>query len=103
MYDVNIDRIEVSNKVPFGKKGFQYFIGCKDDHEKVISLCIMLPKTIAYRKIFDKTEYTSYLIRDNKLLEKYNGIWDKVSKVIKKGFDEPVYHEKIFKNLNKIL
>ena len=59
----------------------------------------MLPKTSAYRKNFDKTAYMSFLIRDNKLLEKYNGIWDKVSKVIKKGFDnELVYHEKIFKN-----
>ena len=27
MYDVNIDRIIVSNKVLFGKKSFKYFIG----------------------------------------------------------------------------
>ena len=26
----------------------------------------------------------SFLIKDNKLLEKYNGIWDKVDNVIKK-------------------
>ena len=29
VYDVNIGRIVVSKKVPFGKKGFQYFIGYK--------------------------------------------------------------------------
>ena len=32
------------------------------------------------------------------MLEKYNEIWDKVSKVIKWGFDsEPVYKEKYLK------
>ena len=29
----------------------------------------------------------SFLIKDNKFLEKYNVIWDKVSKIIKKGFN----------------
>ena len=42
--DVKIDRTVVSNKVPLGKKSFKYFVGCKDDSEKVISLCIMLSK-----------------------------------------------------------
>ena len=41
----------------------------------------------------------SFLIKDNKLLEKYNEIWDKVSKIIKKGFDsEPVYNDEYWKN-----
>ena len=31
IYDVNMDRIVVFNKVPFGKKDFKYFIGHKDD------------------------------------------------------------------------
>ena len=30
VYDVNINKIEVSIKFPFGKKGFKYFIGYKD-------------------------------------------------------------------------
>ena len=34
------------------------------------------------------------MIKYNELLEKYNEIWDKVSKVIKKGFDsDPIYNE----------
>ena len=41
----------------------------------------------AYRKRFDETKYVSFLIKDNELLEKYNEIWDKVSNIIKKGFD----------------
>ena len=37
----------------------------------------------------------SFLIKDGKLLEKYNEIWKKVSNIIKTEFDnEPVYNEK---------
>ena len=38
MYDVNIDRILVSNKVPFGKKGFKYFVGYDNDSKKNYAL-----------------------------------------------------------------
>ena len=49
-------------------------------------------------KDFDETKYMSFLIEDTKLLEKYKEIWDKVSKVIEKGFDsESVYNEKYLK------
>ena len=30
--------------VPFGRKGFKYFIGYEYDSEKNMSWCIMLPK-----------------------------------------------------------
>ena len=44
---------------------------------------------------FDKTKCTSFLIKDEKLLEKYNDIWKKVSNIIQKEFDSnPVYNEK---------
>ena len=40
-----------------------------------------------------------FLVQDNKLLEKYNEIREKVSNIIKKGFDgEPVYNDKYLKN-----
>ena len=42
---------------------------------------------------FGETKYVSFLIKGNELVEIYNEICDKVSKVIKKGFDnEPVYN-----------
>ena len=88
----------VSNKVPFGKKGFKYFIGYENDDEKVMPLCIMLPKMSAYRRDFEEINYISFLIKDNQLLEKYNEIWDEFSNIVKKGFDsEPVYNEKYLK------
>ena len=33
IYDVNIDRIVVTNRVRFGKKGFNYFIGYKNGYK----------------------------------------------------------------------
>ena len=39
----------------------------------------------AYRRDFDKTKCMSFLIKDKKLLEKYNEIWKKVSNIIKKN------------------
>ena len=45
-----------------------------------------------------------FLIKDDKLLEKYNEIWEKVSNCIKKGFDsEPVYNEKNLKTKKNFL
>ena len=52
----------------------------------------------AYREDFDETKYISFLIKDDKLLEKYNEIWEKVKNSLKKEFDsEPVYNEKYLK------
>ena len=49
----------------------------------------------AYRRDFDKIKYLSFLIKDNKLLEKYNEIQDKVSKFVEKIFDsEHIYNGK---------
>ena len=46
----------MSNKVPFGKRRFKYFIGYKDA-KKIKPLCVLLPKMTAYRKDFDETKY----------------------------------------------
>ena len=44
-----------------------------------------------------------FLIKDEKLLEKYNKIWKKVSNIIKKEFDSnSVYNEKCIKSKIKI-
>ena len=40
MYNENFDRIIESNKVPFGKKGFKYFIRHKDG-KNVGLLCVI--------------------------------------------------------------
>ena len=45
----------------------------------------MLQKTSAYVKSYDwQAKFMYFLIEDDKLLEKYNTMWDKVSADIKK-------------------
>ena len=42
IHNVDIDKAITSKNVSFGKEGFKYFIGYKNE-EKVKLLCIMLP------------------------------------------------------------
>ena len=63
--NIDINEIVVSNKVSFGKKGFEYFIGYKD--AKIRLLCIFLRKI----RDFDETKYMSFFIKDGELLDKY--------------------------------
>ena len=66
---------------------------------KIRPSCIFLPKMSTYRRDFDKTKWLSFLIKDDKFLEKYNEIWGKkVSNIIKKEFDKkPVHNKKNWK------
>ena len=92
MGHVAIEKVSVSNKISFGEKNYKYFIGYLYNDNKVKASHIMLLKTSCYVKIYDEqTKWISFLIEDDKLLEKYNTVWDKVSSDIKKEFDgEPV-------------
>ena len=52
----------------------------------------------AYGRYFDKTKCMSFLIKDEKLLEKYNVVCKKVINIIKKEFDsKPAYSKKYLK------
>ena len=55
---------------------FRYFINYKET-KKIIPLCIFLLKLSAYRKDFIETNHMSFLIKVDKLSEKYNEIWEK--------------------------
>ena len=77
MENIHINKIVVSNKVSFRKKGFKYFIGYKDA-KKIRPLCIFLPKISAYRKVFHRTKYMCFLLQDDELLGKYNEVWKKI-------------------------
>ena len=47
---------------------------------------------IGYVKHFDSNKTMSFKITDNKLLKKYNKIWERVSNLLSIKFDsEPVY------------
>ena len=96
---VNIEKLLVPNKISFGEKSYKYFIGCLYNDDKVKPLNIMLPKTSAYVKSYDRqTKWMYFLIKDDELLEKYNAIWNKVSADTRKEFDsEPVYNKEFLK------
>ena len=57
----------------------------------------------AYRRDFDKTKCMPFLIKDDKILKKYNEIWEKVTTIIYKEFSgNPVYNEKFIKTKIKV-
>ena len=37
----------------------------------------------AYRRDFDETKYMYFLIKHDKVLEKFDAVWEKVRKIIK--------------------
>ena len=81
--NIDFDIIVIPNKVSFGKRDFKHFIGYKNAKRNRL-LCIFLPKMSSYRRDFNKTTCMSFLIRDEKLLEKYNEIQKNISNIIKK-------------------
>ena len=80
IHDLDVNKILVSHK---------YFIG----HNDVIRpLSIKLPQMIGYVKNFDDNKTMSLKVDDNKLLKRYNKIWEKISYLMNIEFDsEPVY------------
>ena len=68
--NIDINKIVVSNKLPFDKKDFKDFIGCKDA-AKIKSLWLFRPRMSIYKIYFDKTRCISFLIKDDKFFDKY--------------------------------
>ena len=53
-YDLDVNKILVSKRESYGKKGSpKYFIGYNDD-DVIRPLCIKLPQMISYAKHFEK-------------------------------------------------
>ena len=69
----------------------------------------MLPKTSTYVKSYDgQTKWMYFLIEGDKMMKKYNTIWDKVNQIksdevsadIEKEFDsDPVYNKEFLKTI----
>ena len=70
----------------------------------VLPLCIKPLQLNAYDKYFDdNNKCTNLLVKNKKLLEAYNPIWDKISNLLEKGFDcEPVYDNKYIRTKIKL-
>ena len=60
LIDVDVEKVLVSNKIPFGEKNYKYFIGYLYNDYKVKPLHIMLPKTCTYVKSYDEQSKCMY-------------------------------------------
>ena len=73
--DIDIEKVLVSNKIFFRENNYKFFIGYLHNDKKVKPLYIMIPKTSAYVKSYDRqTKCMYFLVEDDKLLEKYKTI-----------------------------
>ena len=86
IHDLDVNKILVSKKESYGtKNSLKCFIGYNDD--AIGPLCIKLPQMIGYVKNFDSNKTMSSKVSDNKLLKKYNKIWEKISNLMNIEFD----------------
>ena len=78
LHDIDANEMLVSKKESFGtKNSLKYFTGYNDD-DVIRPLCIILPQMIGYVKHFDRNKTMSFKVSDNKLLKKYNKVWEKI-------------------------
>ena len=98
LMSVNDDQIVVSDKFKHNNEGFKYCFGYQEG--KIVKpLCIILPQMNGY---IEYVEYggknMSFLIKDNKVQEKYKHICDVIKKKLGiKLHSLPVYDKKYLK------
>ena len=95
---VTTDKIVVSDKFRHSEDSYKYFIVYQED-EIVKPLRIILPQMNGYIKYFDSGEKNmSSLIKNNKVWEKYEEIWNVLKNKLSIKFNsEPIYENKYLK------
>ena len=98
LMSVNVDQIFVSDKFKYSDEGYKYFIGYQEN-EIAKPLCIILPQISGYIKYFKNgVKNMSFFLKNDKVLDKYNEIWDAIKNKLKIKFHSlPVYDEKYLK------
>ena len=72
LLSVDLDQIVVSHKFKHNDEGFKYFIKL---------LYIILPQMTGYIKYFENgSKNMSFLIKDDKVWDKYDKTWDVIKK-----------------------
>ena len=98
LMSVNVDQIFVSDKFKYSDEGYKYFISYQEN-EIAKPLCIILPQISGYIKYFKNgVKNMSFFLKNDKVLDKYNEIWDVIKNKLKIKFHSlPVYDEKYLK------
>ena len=97
---VYINKIVISDKFKHTDDGFKYFIGYDEDNIIPLSyhikpLCIILPQMSGYIKYFENGgKNMSFMIKDDNVLVKYNGIWNKVKNTLSIKFHRMLVYAK---------
>ena len=93
MENIDINKILVSKKEPYGNKGaFRYFIGY-NDNDKVCPLCIKFPQMIGCVRHFQDGNKTMPLkVTDKELLKRHIKTWGKINSLMEIEFaNKPVF------------
>ena len=98
LFSVKVDQIIVPDKFKHNNKSFKHFIGYQKG-EIVKPLCIIFRQMSGYIKYFENSgKNMSFLIKDDKVWDKFDKIWDVIK--IKLGINfhsEPVYEYRYLK------
>ena len=68
--NIDINEIAVSNKFPFSKQDFKYFLGYKDNQE-IKPLCIFFPEMSIHKRYSDKTKCMYFMKKCEELFDIY--------------------------------
>ena len=98
LMSVKLDQIIVFDKFKHNGEGFRYFIGYQEG-EIVKPLYIILPQMNGYIKYFENGgKNMSFLIKDDKVWEKCEIIWDVIKNPLGIKFHrKPIYEQKYLK------
>ena len=90
--DIDINKILISKPETCDMR--KYIIGYNDN--TISPLQLFLPKMIGYLNIFkDGVRKMSFFTNNNEFLERYAAIWEKISDLVNKKFDnDPIYNNK---------
>ena len=81
--NIDINKLVLSNKFPFGKQDFKYLTSYQDNKE-IRPLYILFPEMSIYKRYSDKTKCMYFMIKNEKFIDKYMTIWEKVYNIIEK-------------------
>ena len=105
---VDLDKIVVSNKWKINDTTYKYLCGYLNN-DVIQPLCVILPQMNGNIKYFDDGgKNMSFVTDDEEIYEKYNEIWEVVTKLLKVKFtvgpvrdDDIIAKLKIFSGINR--